>query len=68
MISTYDKMMKTPVASLPPALPLLEVYTSSLVSPVARIEVTRIITDTAPITAPVIVNANWTGSNLQQLL
>ena len=61
-------MMKRRVASLPPVLPLCELYTSSLVWPVARTELTKTRTDTAPITAPVMTRASWAGSSLQRMI
>ena len=59
--------MKKRVATRPPVLPLGLLYTSSLVSPVANTDVTKIMTETAPMTAPVMVKANWAGSSLEKV-
>ena len=68
VVSTYESIMKKMVATLPPVLPLGELYTSTRVSPVANTAVTKIITDTAPMAAPVMTSASCSGSSLEKVL
>lgn len=68
VLSTYESIMKKMVATLPPVLPLVVLYTSSLVSPVANTAVTKIMTDTAPMAAPVMTRASWSGSSLEKVV
>ena len=46
----------------------LLLYTSTRVSPVANTAVTKIITDTAPMAAPVMTSASCSGSSLEKAL
>ena len=64
MFGSYVIKMKAAVATLPPTLPTLLLYTSTLVAPVARMDVTRIISANAAMLAPRITNASCTGSTL----
>ena len=56
--------IKQALAILPPTLPMLLLYTSTLVAPVARIAVTNIIRARAAMLAPRITNASCVGSTL----